>query len=105
MTSARNTASEASASSTDPVTIPPNSPAVSYTHLSSVRYGLSDLTPSVEILGLYHDLGGRILTIGSDSHKPEHLGAHIPMMRERLQEIGFTEFCTFDHMEPIFHRL
>ena len=72
---------------------------------SSVRYGLSDLTPSVEILSLYHDLGGRILTIGSDSHKPEHLGAHIPMMRERLQEIGFTEFCTFDHMEPIFHRL
>ena len=72
---------------------------------SSVRYGMSDLTPSVEILSLYHDLGGRILTIGSDSHKPEHLGAHIPMMRERLQEIGFTEFCTFDHMEPIFHRL
>lgn len=72
---------------------------------SSVRYGLSDLTPSTEILRLYRDLGGRILTLGSDSHKPEHLGAHIPMMRERLQEIGFTEFCTFDHMEPVFHKL
>ena len=42
---------------------------------SSVRYGLSDLTPSTEILRLYRDLGGRILTLGSDSHKPEHLGA------------------------------
>ena len=72
---------------------------------SSIRYGLSDLTPSEGILRLYRDLGGRILSIGSDSHKPEHLGAHIPMMRERLQAIGFTEFCTFDHMEPVFHRL
>lgn len=72
---------------------------------SSVRYGLSDLTPSTEILRLYRDLGGRILTLGSDSHKPEHLGAHIPVMRERLRALGFDEFCTFDHMEPIFHRL
>lgn len=72
---------------------------------SSIRYGLSDLTPSEDILRLYRDLGGRILSIGSDSHKPEHLGAHIPTMRERLQAIGFTEFCTFDHMEPVFHRL
>ena len=72
---------------------------------SSIRYGLSDLTPSEGILRLYRDLGGHILSIGSDSHRPEHLGAHIPMMRERLQAIGFTEFCTFDHMEPVFHRL
>lgn len=72
---------------------------------SSVRYGLSDLTPSTEILRLYRDLGGRILTLGSDSHKPEHLGAHIPVMRERLRALGFDEFCTFDHMEPVFHKL
>ena len=45
---------------------------------SSVRYGLSDLTPSVEILSLYHDLGGRILTIGSDSHKPNTLARTSP---------------------------
>ena len=72
---------------------------------SSIRYGLTDLTPSTELLRLYRDLGGRILTIGSDSHKPEHLGAHIPMMRERLKDIGFTEFCTFQDMEPMFHKL
>lgn len=72
---------------------------------SSIRYGLTDLTPSTELLRLYRDLGGRILTIGSDSHKPEHLGAHIPMMRERLRDIGFTEFCTFQDMEPMFHKL
>lgn len=72
---------------------------------SSIRYGLSDLMPSTEILRLYRDLGGRILTFGSDSHEPEHLGAHIPMMRERLRALGFDEFCTFDRMEPVFHEL
>ena len=72
---------------------------------SSFRYGLPDLQPCTEILRLYRDLGGRILTIGSDSHKPEHLGAHIPEVRDRLRALGYTEFCTFDKMEPLFHEL
>lgn len=72
---------------------------------SSFRYGLPDLQPSTDILRIYRELGGRILTIGSDSHKPEHLGAHIPAVRERLRELGYTEFCTFRHMEPVFHAL
>lgn len=72
---------------------------------SSFRYGLPDLQPSTQILELYRELGGRILTIGSDSHKPEHLGAHISEVRNRLRSLGFTEFCTFDKMKPIFHRL
>lgn len=69
------------------------------------RYGLKDLTPSREILKLYHDLGGRIITIGSDSHKPDHLGAYIEEGKEELKALGFKEFCTFDKMNPIFHQL
>ena len=72
---------------------------------SSFRYGLPDLQPCTEILRLYRDLGGRILTIGSDSHRPEHLGAHISEVRDRLRALGYTEFCTFDKMEPVFHAL
>ncbi|MEF2782342.1 MAG: histidinol-phosphatase HisJ family protein [Clostridium sp.] len=44
---------------------------------SSYRYGIKGTTPSIEILKLYKQLGGTIITIGSDSHKPEHLGFHI----------------------------
>ena len=36
---------------------------------SNHRYGLSDMTPSRDILKLYKELGGTIITIGSDSHK------------------------------------
>ena len=69
------------------------------------RYGLKDLTPSRDILKLYHDLGGRVITIGSDSHKPEQLGAYIDEAKEELKRLGFEEFCTFDRMEPVNHIL
>lgn len=69
------------------------------------RYGLSDSTPSRAILELYRDLGGRILTVGSDSHKPEHLGAYIREGQALLKELGFREICTFEKMEPSFHPL
>ncbi|WP_415961411.1 hypothetical protein [Collinsella tanakaei] len=71
----------------------------------SFRYGLPDLQPCTQTLKLYRELGGRVITFGSDSRKPEHLGAHIPEVRERLRNLGFTEFCTYRHMQPVFHAL
>ncbi|MGX6978377.1 histidinol-phosphatase HisJ family protein [Vagococcus elongatus] len=72
---------------------------------SSFRYGIPGLTPSLEILKLYRELGGTILTIGSDSHEPEHLGYHIKEARKMLKDIGYTYFCTYDLMEPNFYKL
>ncbi len=72
---------------------------------SSHRYGLKDLTPSRDILRLYHELGGQIITIGSDSHKPEHLGAYIDEAKQELKNLGFKEFCTFDKMKAVYHKL
>ncbi len=72
---------------------------------SSFYYGLNDLMPSRNILKLYHDLGGTILTIGSDTHKEEHVGAHIQEIHEELKKIGFKQICSFDKMKPIFHDL
>ena len=72
---------------------------------SSHRYGLKDTTPSRKILQLYKELGGTIVTIGSDSHKPEHLGAFIQESKDLLKELGFKSYCTYDHMQPLFHAL
>jgi len=72
---------------------------------SNHRYGLSDMTPSRDILKLYKELGGTIITIGSDSHKKEHLGAYIDWAKEELHKLGYTQFCTFEKMQPIFHEL
>lgn len=72
---------------------------------SSIRYGLDDLMPSRDILKLYYDLGGRIITIGSDSHESSHLGAYIETMKNDLKNIGFNQFCTFNQMKPMYHKL
>lgn len=72
---------------------------------SSYRYGLTDTTPSKEILRLYKKLGGKILTLGSDSHKPEHLGACMEETKEMLRSMGFRCVCTYDKMRPVFHEL
>ena len=72
---------------------------------SHIRYRLDDWMPARDVLELYRDLGGKIITVGSDSHKKEHLGFYIKEGRELLKEIGFTEFCTFEAMQPKFHKL
>ena len=72
---------------------------------SSHRYGLKDLTPSRDILRLYRELGGEILTIGSDSHKPQHLGAYIDETKKELKTLGFTKIYTFEKMQPIAYSL
>ena len=73
---------------------------------SSWKYGLSDTQPSRAILKLYKDLGGKILTVGSDAHVSKMLADHLDdgyaILRE---EIGFTEICTFETMKPLFHTL
>lgn len=72
---------------------------------SCFRYGINDLTPSREILRLYKDLGGKIITIGSDSHQESHVGCRIAEVQQELKNMGFQQFCTFDKMKPIFHNL
>ena len=72
---------------------------------SNHRYELSDMTPSRNVLKLYRELGGTIITIGSDSHKKEHLGVYIDWAKEELRKLGYTQFCTFEKMKPIFHEL
>lgn len=72
---------------------------------SSHRYGLDGTMPSGEILRLYKELGGEIITIGSDSHKPEHLGTYIEELKALLKEMGFQKFCTYEKMKPVFHEL
>lgn len=72
---------------------------------SSWHYGLPDTTPSRRILQLYYDMGGRIITMGSDAHVPKYLGDHFDDAKEVLKEIGFTQFCTFVRGKPAFHSL
>lgn len=67
---------------------------------SSYRYGLQGRThPTKEILQLYHDLGGEVLTIGSDAHRPSDLMFHFEEGVAFAEKHGFKYFSTFENRE------
>lgn len=68
---------------------------------SSYRYNLPDLTPSRRILKMYYDLGGRILTMGSDTHRIDQLKDHFEEIIVQLKDIGFSKLYRFDKMKAI----
>ena len=69
---------------------------------SNVRYELQDLTPAYEILKLYYELGGEVITVGSDAHTANDVGDRLDISYDILREIGFQYITTFDEMIPHF---
>lgn len=72
---------------------------------SCYRYQLPDLTPSREILKLYRELGGEIITIGSDAHSSEWIGCKAAETQKTLAALGYRHLYTFQKMKPICHPL
>lgn len=72
---------------------------------SGLRQGLDEPLPSYELLKLYYDMGGRLLTIGSDAHKPEDVGHSFKAVYQKLWDIGFRSLYTFNQMKPVAHGL
>lgn len=69
---------------------------------SNFRYRLPDLTPSSYILNRYKELGGEIITTGSDSHNPNQIAHEFKRIYEFLKHTGYKYVCTFDKMKPNF---
>ncbi len=72
---------------------------------SGIRYGINSFYPSKEILTRYKELGGEIVTVGSDSHTIHTLGKHFDMAYEYLKECGFDSVTTFRKMKPIQNKI
>lgn len=51
--------------------------------------------PTFEQVQRYYDLGGRIITIGTDSHTSDRVGEHVDEVVKKYQEIGFDDVSTF----------
>jgi histidinol-phosphatase (PHP family) len=63
---------------------------------SPLTKGQPEMCPSLEILRWYRELGGEILTIGSDAHRPEAVGAHFDAALEMARAAGFTRLARFE---------
>ncbi|RDY23378.1 histidinol-phosphatase HisJ family protein [Romboutsia maritimum] len=72
---------------------------------SCFRYNLPDLTPSKYILEMYKNLGGEIITTGSDSHNPSQIAYQFDYIYPLLKNLGFKYISTFNKMNPEFIKL
>lgn len=60
--------------------------------------------PSAEYLRRFKELGGQIITVGSDAHDTKRVGQYSREACELLKDI-FGYVCTFENRQPIFHKL
>lgn len=63
---------------------------------SGYRYKLDGPNVGEYILKKYKSLGGEIVTLGSDSHRKEHLGEGFEKGVELLKKCGFKKISRFD---------
>ena len=61
--------------------------------------------PSPAILRRYREMGGEIVTIGSDAHDPRYIGVQVRECQELLRQCGFTHFAAYRRGNPVFHPL
>lgn len=71
---------------------------------AEVRRG-REYMPTMEIFRRYHELGGEIVTIGSDAHRAKDMGSHIREGMEFLEQAGFRYFAVYRNRKPKFYLL
>jgi histidinol-phosphatase (PHP family) len=59
-------------------------------NVSTLWRGLGFAMPDRDILSLYRECGGRLVTVGTDSHSPEHIGECIDEGFELLRSVGLN---------------
>ena len=60
-------------------------------NVSTLWKGLGFALPDRDFLSLYKECGGRLITVGTDSHSPEHIGECVDQGFELLRSVGLKD--------------
>lgn len=72
---------------------------------SGLRQGVDLPMPHLPWVKRYRELGGEIVTIGSDAHFIEHVGADVAPCMDMMKEAGFRYFTYYIDRKPHFELL
>ncbi len=72
---------------------------------SALHDVLGDTIPGLEIVRLYHDCGGEIITAGSDAHIVKNANIGIADAYELIKEAGFKYITAFNKHKPEFIKI
>ncbi|WP_309147204.1 histidinol-phosphatase HisJ family protein [Terrilactibacillus laevilacticus] len=67
---------------------------------SGLRGGVGETLPSLDVVRRYRELGGEILTIGSDSHRVQDVGAGFNEAVQIAKDCGFDHITAFSNRVP-----
>lgn len=72
---------------------------------AGLRKGLHAPNPCADILRRYRELGGELITIGSDAHTPADIGSHFDEAADILSACGFRYYCVYQKRVAEFLKL
>ena len=67
-----------------------------------LKYGLGEPNPCFQIIKRYKELGGEIITVGSDAHAPEHIAYDFSIAESILKDCGYRYYTIFEKRMPEF---
>ncbi|MBP7733668.1 MAG: histidinol-phosphatase HisJ family protein [Caldisericia bacterium] len=67
---------------------------------SGLRQSPEETFPSFLVVEWFLERNGKYLTVGSDAHRPEHVGKDIDLVNAKLKEMGIKETTMFVNRMP-----
>lgn len=65
-------------------------------NMGGLKYPINKPSPDIETIKRYKELGGKLVSVGSDSHYAERIGFGIPRAYEIAREAGFDFVARFN---------
>ncbi len=69
---------------------------------SGIRQGFGDTFPDLKYVKLFRDLGGKLVTVGSDAHSVEDIAKNAADGFSIARAAGFDRLCYFKNRKPYF---
>ena len=69
---------------------------------SGIRYNLEAMHPNKNILQRYKELGGEIITVGSDSHQAKDICKDFYKAYDMLEFLDYKYVCMFKERNPVY---
>lgn len=72
---------------------------------SGLRQGLGQTLPNDDIIRFYKELGGELITVGSDAHCARDVGCGIKETVEKLRAMGFKYITRYKNRKPYMEKI
>lgn len=72
---------------------------------SGLRQGLGQTLPNTDLIKFYKELGGEMITLGSDAHNARDVGADVRETAELLKSLGFKYITRYKDRKPYMQKI